>query len=278
MRKVNDSEVELVIEAGRNNAYWSEFWRYRSLIYFLAWRDIVLRYKQTVIGVTWALMPSLMTAGVFTLIFGKLGRFPSGGKPYLVLVLAAALPWNLISSGISQGGNSLVANNQLISKIYFPRLIIPVSSILVSLIDFFIGGVLLAGILMWDRLFPGWRILALPVFFGIAMTTALGASIWLSALNVRYRDFRYVIPFITQLGLFLSPVGFSTALVPEHWRLLYSLNPAVGVIDGFRWVILGADFYAGLPGILVSAGVSLALLAGGLSYFRHVERTFADVI
>jgi lipopolysaccharide transport system permease protein len=269
---------EITIEAGRNPSYWKEFWHYRSLIYFLAWRDIVLRYKQTVIGVAWAIMPSLVTTGAFTLVFGKLARLPSGGEPYAVLVLAGALPWNLIASAIGQGGSSLVNNSALISKIYFPRLVVPVSAVLVSLIDFVIGCILFVGLMFWYHLFPGWRILALPLFFGIALCTALGAAIWLSALNVRYRDFRYLIPFLIQIGLFLSPVGFSTSIIIGKWRTWYSINPVVGVIDGFRWVIFGSNFHLRLPGIIVSAIFSLVLLVSGYIYFRHVERTFADVI
>ncbi len=270
---------DVLIEAGRTERhYWRDLWRYRELFYFLAWRDILVRYKQTVIGVLWALIRPLLTILVFTVVFGKLAKLPSDGVPYPILVCAAMLPWQFFANAFTEAGNSLIANTNLISKVYFPRLVIPASSVLVSLVDFFISLVILVGLMVWYGVTPSWRILTLPAFILFAFAAAMGAGLWIAALNVRYRDFRYVIPFFVQFGLFISPVGFSSSIVPEKWRLLYSLNPMVGVIEGFRWSILGVDIAVQWSGVLLSFGLVALLLISGIAYFRKTERTFADII
>lgn len=273
-----DSEV-LVIEAGRTERhYWRDLWRYRELFYFLAWRDILVRYKQTAIGVAWALFRPFVTIMVFTVIFGKLAKLPSEGAPYAIMVCAAILPWQFFASALSEAGNSLLANAGLISKVYFPRLIYPASAVIVSFVDFLISLTILAGLMLWYGYLPGWRIIVLPILVLFTTAAALGASLWIGALNVKYRDFRYVIPFVVQLGLFISPVAFSSSIVPERWRFIYSLNPMVGVIDGFRWAILGADAAVYWPGVLVSIILVALILVTGVFYFRKTERTFADLI
>jgi lipopolysaccharide transport system permease protein len=234
---------ELIIEAGRTEAqYWRDLWRYRELFYFLAWRDILVRYKQTFIGVTWALIRPFLTMVVFTVVFGRLANLPSeGDAPYPILVFAAMLPWQFFANALAECSNSLIQNSNLISKVYFPRLVVPTSAVIVSFVDFLISGVILLGLMAWYNAVPSWRIVTLPFFVAIAFAAAMGAGLWLAALNVQYRDFRYVVPFLVQFGLYISPVGFSSSIVPERWRLLYSLNPMVGVIDGFRWAIIGGD-------------------------------------
>jgi lipopolysaccharide transport system permease protein len=270
---------ELVIEAGRTERqYWRDLWRYRELFYFLAWRDILVRYKQTVIGVAWALLRPLLTMIVFTIVFGKLANLPSEGVPYPILVFAAMLPWQFFANALSECSNSLIGNSNLIAKVYFPRLIVPASSVIVSFVDFLVSGIILLGLMVWYDFVPSWRIVMLPLFVAIAFCAAIGGGLWFSALNVQYRDFRYIVPFIVQFGLYISPVGFSSNIVPEQWRLLYSLNPMVGVIDGFRWAVLGNDTALYLPGFLLSLGLMTVALVSGIWYFRRVERTFADVI
>jgi len=275
---MSDDRV-LIIEAGRTERhYWADLWRYRELFYFLAWRDLIVRYRQTVLGVAWAVLRPLLTMVVFTLVFGKLARLPSGNVPYPVLVFAALLPWQLFASAFSEAGNSLVGNANMIAKVYFPRLIVPAGAIIVSCVDFLISLAILAALLAWYGFAPDWRILTLPLFVLIALAAALGAGLWTAALNVRYRDVRFVIPFAVQLGLYVSPVGFSSALIPEAWRLLYSVNPMVGVIDGFRWAILGGEAPLYWPGVLLSVVLIAAVLATGIAYFRRTEKSFADVI
>jgi lipopolysaccharide transport system permease protein len=270
---------ELVIESGQaTRRYWKDLWRYRGLLYFLTWRDLVVRYKQTVIGVGWAIMPSLTTLIVLSVVFGKLAHLSSGNTPYPLFVLAATLPWQFFSNVLSQAGSSLVGNGNLISKVYFPRLVVPLSAVLVSAVDFCISAVLMLGLMAWYHYLPSWKIITLPFFFLLALFSAMGAALGLAALNVRYRDVRYVIPLMLQLGLYISPVGFSSGIVPPHWRLWYSLNPMVGVIDGFRWALLGEDVHLYLPGFFLSLGLIAVLCTIGLIYFRKVERTFADVI
>jgi len=271
---------KLIIEAGRTERhYWADLWRYRELFFFLAWRDILVRYKQTAIGVIWAMLRPLLTMVVFTVVFGKLGKFPSeGAAPYSIMVFAAMLPWQFFANSLSEASNSLVGNANLISKVYFPRLIIPSSAVITSFVDFLISGVILVGMMLWYQFVPGWRIFSLPLFIAIAFAAAMGIGLWLTALNVKYRDFRYIVPFIVQFGLYISPVGFSSSVVPEKWRLLYSLNPMVGVIDGFRWAILGGDVRIFWPGFLISNGLVLLFLVTGIWYFRKTEKTFADVI
>lgn len=276
--KVN-SKHRLVIEAGRTERhYWADLWRYRELFYFLAWRDILVRYKQTAIGVAWALVRPFLTMVVFTVVFGKLAKLPSDGVPYPVLVFAAMLPWQFFANSLSEASNSLVGNANLISKVYFPRLIIPASSVITSFVDFLISALILVGVMVWYQFMPGWRIFTLPLFIAIAFAAAMGIGLWLTALNVKYRDFRYIVPFIVQFGLYISPVGFSSSVVPEKWRFLFSLNPMVGVIDGFRWAILGGDVHIYWPGFLISNGLVLFFLVTGIWYFRRTEKTFADVI
>jgi len=270
---------ELIIEAGRTEQqYWKDLWRYRELFYFLAWRDILVRYKQTIIGIAWALIRPFLTMVVFTIVFGKLAKLPSEGVPYPILVFAAMLPWQFFSNALSGCSNSLISNANLIAKVYFPRLIVPASAVIVSFVDFMISGIILLGLMAWYDFLPSWRILTLPFFIIIAFAASMGAGLWLAALNVKYRDFRYIVPFIVQFGLYISPVGFSSTIVPQEWRLVYSLNPMVGVIDGFRWAILGGDARIYLPGFLLSLGLVFGVLASGVWYFRKVERTFADVI
>ncbi len=270
---------ELIIEAGRTERhYWADLWRYRELFYFLAWRDILVRYKQTAIGIAWALIQPFLTMIVLTVVFGKLAQLPSEGAPYPILVFSAMLPWQFFANSLSACSNSLITNANLISKIYFPRLIVPASAVVVSFVDFMVAGMILLGLMAWYNYVPSWRILCLPLFVAIAAAASLGAGLWLAALNVRYRDVRYIVPFMVQFGLYVSPVGFSSSVIPERWRLLYSLNPLVGVIDGFRWAILGGTSNLYLPGFILSLGLLAVLLASSIWYFRKVERTFADVI
>ena len=270
---------ELVIEAGRTEKqYWKDLWRYRELFYFLAWRDILVRYKQTAIGMAWALIRPFLTMVVFTVVFGNIAKLPSEGVPYPILVFAGMLPWQFFSTALSECSNSLISNANLISKVYFPRLIVPISAVIVSFVDFMVSGMILLGLMAWYNYIPTWRIVTLPLFIGIAFAASIGVGLWLAALNVEYRDFRYIVPFIVQFGLYISPVGFSSNLVPEQWRLLYSLNPMVGVIDGFRWAILGGESKLYLPGFMLSVGLVALLLITGIWYFRKMERTFADVI
>ncbi|HEX8979463.1 MAG TPA: ABC transporter permease [Parasulfuritortus sp.] len=270
----------LIIEAGKTERhYWRDLWRYRELFYFLSWRDLLVRYKQTSIGIAWSIIRPVLTMVVFTMIFGRLAKMPTeGNAPYPILVFAAMLPWQFFANAFTEAGGSLVSNASMISKVYFPRLIIPASSIIVSLVDFFIACVVLAIIMFWYGYIPNIRIFALPLFLLIAILAALGAGLWVAALNVKYRDFRYVVPFVVQFGLYVSPVGFSSSIVPEKWRFLYSLNPMVGVIDGFRWAILGADLSLNVTEVVLSIVVVLVTLLTGLFYFRKTEKTFADVI
>jgi lipopolysaccharide transport system permease protein len=272
------SPQEIVIEAGRTERhYWRDLWAYRELLLFLAWRDILVRYKQTVIGIAWSVIRPVVTMVVFTVVFGRIANLPSEGVPYPVLVFAAMLPWYFFATALSEGSNSLVQNANIVSKVYFPRLIIPVSTIAVSLVDFLISLALLAGLMVWYQALPSARVLALPAFLLLVLVVTTGLTLWLAALNVRYRDFRYVVPFLIQVGLFLSPVGFSSAIVPDAWRLAYALNPMVGVIEGFRWCLIdGYRLDAG--SLALGTGISVLILATGLDYFRRTERSFADVI
>jgi lipopolysaccharide transport system permease protein len=272
-------QFDIVIEPGRSEIhYWKDLWRYRELFFFLAWRDILVRYKQTAIGIAWSVIRPLLTMVVFTIVFGKLANLPSGNVPYPIMIFAALLPWQFFANSLSEASNSLVGNAHLISKIYFPRLIIPTSAMITSFVDFLISGVILVLLMLWYQFIPGWRILVLPAFILIAFAASIGCGLWLTALNVKYRDFRYIIPFIVQFGLYISPVGFSSGIVPEKWRLLYSLNPMVGVIDGFRWAILGGDFKIYWPGFFLSVALVTLILVTGIIYFRKTEKTFADVI
>ena len=272
-------DFDLIIEPGHTELhYWRDIWRYRELFYFLAWRDVLVRYKQTSIGVAWALLRPLLTMLVFTFVFGKLAKLPSGGAPYAILVFSAMLPWQFFSSALSESSNSLIGNANLVSKIYFPRIVVPASTVIVCVVDFLISFVILLGLMAWYKFPPRLPILTLPVFCLMATAASMGAGLWLAALTVEYRDFRYVVPFFVQFGLYVSPVGFSSSVVPAKWRLLYSLNPMVGVIDGFRWAILGGQNGIYWLGFLASLAMVAALLVTGVWYFRRTERGFADVI
>jgi lipopolysaccharide transport system permease protein len=276
---VETEKFRLVIEAGRTEKhYWRDIWRYRELFYFLSWRDILVRYKQTTLGILWALIRPLLTMAVFTVIFGRIGKFPSDNVPYPLMVFAGLLPWQFFSTAFSEASNSLIGNANMISKVYFPRLVIPTSSVIVSFVDFMISFVLLILLMVWYRFPLSWQILALPVFIFIAFIASMGAGLWVAALNVKYRDFRYIVPFVVQFGLYVSPVGISSSVISEKWRLLYSVNPMVGVIDGFRWSILGQKSAIYWPGFILSLSSIIILLITGIIYFRKTERTFADVI
>src|SRR5690242_791000 len=240
----------LIIEPGRRERhYWLELWRYRELFQVLAWRDLSVRYKQTIIGVAWALIRPILTMIVFTVIFGRIAKLPSdGATPYALMVFAGMLPWTFVSTGLAEASNSLINSANLISKVYFPRLIVPAAILVVAFVDFLINFCMLIALMVWYQFLPGWQIVFLPIFVCLAFLTTFGPSLWITALNVKYRDFRYVIPFILQFGLYVSPVGFSSSVIPQQWRLLYSLNPVVGVIDGFRWCTLGGQSLLYLPG------------------------------
>lgn len=272
--------VEIIIEPGRGALnYWRDLWLYRELFQVLAWRDIAVRYKQTVIGGLWAVIRPLLTMIVFTIVFGHIAGLPSdGAAPYALMVFAGLLPWTFFAMALNEASNSLIGNANLISKVYFPRLIVPAAAVMVALADFLISFVVLVGLLVWYRFTPDTRILLLPLFMLMAVLASLGPGLWLAALNVRYRDFRYIIPFIVQLGLYVSPVGFSASVVPPEWRLLYSLNPMVGVIDGFRWCILSGQGALYVPGLALSLGVVAFFLWLGLRQFRRTERSFADLV
>ena len=270
----------LIIEPGlAERHYWRDLWRYRELFFVLAWRDVSVRYKQTIIGLAWAIVQPLLTMIVFTIVFGRLANLPTeGAAPYALLVYSGLLPWQLFSTSLTGASGSLLGNANLISKVYFPRLIVPCAAVVVSFVDFLVSFVILVALMLWYQFLPGWQILTLPLFVFMAFLASLGPGLWITALNVKYRDFRYVIPFIVQFGLYVSPVGFSSAVVPAQWRLLYSLNPVVGVIDGFRWAILGGESHLYLPGFLLSWGVIAFFLWLGVRQFRKMEKSFADLI
>jgi lipopolysaccharide transport system permease protein len=272
--------MQTTLEAGRSEKnYWRDLWRYRELFQVLAWRDVSVRYKQTAIGVAWALIRPLLTTIVISAIFGKVAGLPSeGDAPYTLMVFAGMLPWTFFSSSLSDASNSLVSNSNLISKVYFPRLIVPISTVVVAFIDFLISFTILIGMMIWYQFVPGWQILLLPVFVALAFLASIGPGLWITALNVQYRDFRYVIPFIVQFGLYVSPIGFSSEVIPEKWRLIYSLNPMVGVIDGFRWCILGGDCLIKWHSFGASLAVTAFFLWLGISKFRATEKSFADLI
>jgi len=275
---------EIVLEYGRTERhYWLDLWRYRELLYILAWRDIAVRYKQTAIGVTWALLQPFAQMVVMVLIFSKVAQLPSeGAAPYALMVFAAMLPWQFFATSISSASASVVSNANLISKVYFPRLIIPAGAIVTSLVDFLVSFAILVGLMLWYGHAPTWRILTLPVFMLLALLAAFGPGLLMTALNTKYRDFRFVIPFVVQFGLYVSPVGFSSTVVRERFGeglfLLYSLNPMVGVIEGFRWAILGGDVPLYLPALTLSVVLSVGFLVLGWSYFRRLERSFADIV
>lgn len=269
----------IVIESHRSlRGAFAELWDYRELFWFLAWRDLLVRYKQTALGVAWSVITPLLTMAVLTFVFGRLAKLADPGTPYAVMVFAGLLPWQFFSSVLNQSSQSLVSNRNLVAKVYFPRIIIPTTQGVVSLTDLAISLVLLGGLMLVYGVAPSWRLLALPALVVLAVLTSLGVGYWISALNVKYRDFRYVVPFAVQFGLYVSPVGFSSEVVPDAWRFAYSLNPMVGVIDGFRWAILGNGGEIYLPGFVCSIGLACALFASGAVFFLRTERHFADLI
>jgi lipopolysaccharide transport system permease protein len=254
-----------------------ELWEYRELLYFLVWRDIKVRYKQTVLGAAWAIIQPLFTMIVFSLFFGKLAKIPSDNIPYPIFSYAALVPWTFFANGLGQSARSLVDSSNLIRKVYFPRLVIPISSVLSGALDFAIAFVVLLGMMFYFNIIPTWKVIYLPLLISLAFVTALGAGLWLSTLNVEYRDVRYVIPFIIQFWLFASPVAYPSSLLSEPWRTLYGLNPMVGVVEGFRWALLGTDTAPGNT-IFISSIAAFVILAAGIFYFRRMEKSFADVI
>lgn len=274
------SHYEIVIKPGHTGMnYWRDLWLYRELFYFLAWRDILVRYKQTAIGIAWALVRPFLTMLILTVVFNKVARLTAPAAiSYPLVVFAAMLPWQFFSTALTEAGSSLISNANLISKVYFPRVIVPGGAVITSFIDFLVTLGLMAGLMAWYGVVPDWRVSTLPLFALLAFGLALGAGLFLCALNVAYRDFRYVVPFVVQFGLYLSPVGFSSDNVPEAWRVLYACNPMVGVIDGFRWALLGGAFAIWWPSIALSVLWTVALCVGGIWFFRRTERTFADLI
>ena len=271
---------EIVIEAGRTERqYWKDVWTYRELFYFLAWRDILVRYKQTAIGVAWALLRPFLKMVVLTVVFGGVaGLPPVGDAPYAIVVFAGVLPWDLFSTGLTSCSNSLVMNKNMLSKIYFPRLVVPSSSIIVSLVDFGVSCSILIGLMGWYEYLPSWRIVTVPLFLAIVVALTLGLGLWMATLNVEYRDFRYIVPFVTQIGLYISPVGFSNTKLFDLFGYWCYLNPMYGVIEGFRWAILDEGVKIFWPGIASSAAIAAFLIMTSIAYFRRMERTFADVI
>ncbi len=278
---IQESEkFDICIESGHTERnYWLDLWRYRELFYFLSWRDILVRYKQTAIGVAWALIRPFSTMIVLTVVFNKVAKLPAPGSvPYVLLVFGAMLPWQFFSTALSESSGSLIGNANLISKVYFPRLIVPAGSVITSFVDFLITLGLMVVMMIWYQFSSDWRVLALPFFVVIAFGSAFGAGLWLCALNVKYRDFRYLVPFLVQFGVYVSPVGFSSDRIPESWRLLYSFNPMVGVIDGFRWSLFRGQSPLWWPAVWMSVASTVILCVTGLWYFRRTERTFADLI
>jgi lipopolysaccharide transport system permease protein len=274
------NEEVVIIEAGRaERHYWLDLWRYRELFQVLAWRDLSVRYKQTVIGVLWAVIRPFLTMLIFTIIFGRIAKLPTDGNaPYALMVSAGVLPWSFFSTGLSEASNSLINNTSLISKVYFPRLIVPIATVVVAFVDFLISLCILLGLMGWYQFMPDWRIICLPAFIILAFLTSAGPALWITSLNVKYRDFRYIVPFIVQFGLYVSPVGFSSAVIPEHWRFLYALNPMVGIIDGFRWCTLRGQGELQAQSLLISFSVAAFFLWFGVRQFRKVEKSFADLI
>ena len=276
----SDEQWSLVIEPGRAaKNYWKDLWRYRELFYILSWRDIKVRYKQTVIGAAWSIIRPLLTTIIFTIIFSRVARLENpGNAPYALMVFAGMLPWQFFSNALSESSNSLIGNANLITKVYFPRLIIPASSVITSLVDLGISFILILCMFAWYGYMPSWHIIFLPLFVLLAFTCSFGIGLYLTAVNVKYRDFRYIIPFIVQFGLYISPVGFNSFVISEKYRMLYSLNPMVGVIDGFRWSLLAGEAPIYWPGFGLSAAISARLLWLGVRSFRATEKSFADLI
>lgn len=280
MNKKLKSRPEAVVITSKPSFkhYWKDLYAYRELFFFLAWKDILVRYKQTVLGVTWAFLRPFLTMVVLTIVFGKVANLPSGGVPYAILVYSAMLPWQFFSQSFSDASNSLISNSGMLTKIFFPRIILPTSNVLVNLSDFFISFGIFVLIMIFYSFVPSWRIVFVPLFLLFALLISLGAGFFISSLNVKYRDFRYVVPFIVQFGLYISPVGFSSVVVPMSWQFLYYLNPMVAVIEGFRWSILGQNGVIYWPGFVLSVFVTILVFFGGIFYFRHKEKEFADII
>lgn len=277
MDSINSSISQIAPPTRWPSIDWHEIWQYRELLYFLTWRDIKVRYKQTVLGAAWAVIQPLFMMAVFSLFFGRLAGVPSDGLPYPVFNLCALLPWQLFAHALTESSNSLVGNQNLITKVYFPRLVVPISAVLGGLVDFAIAFVFLLGMIFYYGVVPGWQILALPGLILLAVMTALGVGLWLSALNVQYRDVRYTITFLVQFWMFATPVAYPSSIVPEKWRALYGLNPMVGVVDGFRWALTGRPEFPGVV-LLVSVIVVTIILVSGLYYFRRLEQQFADIV
>ena len=278
MAKTNNEDWDLVLESGRaDKHYWKDLWRFRELFYILSWRDIKVRYKQTVLGAAWSIIRPLLTTIIFTIVFSKIAKLDNpGNAPYALMVFAGMLPWQFFSNALSESSNSLIGNANLITKVYFPRLIIPASSVITSLVDFAISFLILIIMMFWYHYIPSWHIVFLPVFIILAFLCAFGVGLYLTAVNVKYRDFRYIIPFIIQFGLYITPVGFSSSVIGEKWKFLYALNPMVGVIDGFRWCILGDPM--NWHSFIFSFFVIVIFLIIGITYFRKMEKSFADNI
>lgn len=271
--------AQLIIEAdGTERQYWRDLWRYRELFYFLSWRDLLVRYKQTVVGVSWSVIRPLLTMLILTFVFGKLGKMPSGGVPYPLLVFCGMLPWQFFSTAMTESGGSLILNSNLISKVYFPRLVIVASSVITSFVDFLISSVFLVGLLAWYHRMPSVTVCFLPLLVAMVFGASLGIGLWLAALTVEYRDFKHIVPFMVQLGLYISPVGFQSNIVPARFRVLFALNPMVGIIDGFRWSVLGTRSSTLWFALTIATIDIVVLMASGIWYFRRTERTFADVI
>ena len=270
----------LVLEPNRiEKQYWKDLWRYRELFAILAWRDIAVRYKQTFIGVAWALIRPFLTMLVFTVIFGRLAKLPTEGQaPYALMVFAGMLPWQFFSTALSSCSESLISNANLLTKVYFPRLIVPAAAVITSFVDFLISFLIMVGLMVWFQWWPSWRLLTLPLWVAVAFAASIGSGLWLASLNVQYRDFRYVVPFLVQFGLYICPVGFSSAIVPAKWQMLYAINPMVGVIEGFRWAIIGKAAFVNPQGVLLSMAIVVMLLVTGVRQFRRMEKRFADVI
>lgn len=273
-----DSDYDLIIEAGKSEVnYWKDLRNYRDLFYILVWRDIKVRYKQTFLGIAWSVLRPFLTMLVFTIVFSRIAQLPSeGDTPYPILVFAALIPWHFFANALGESTNSLIGNQKLITKVYFPRLIVPVSAVATSLVDMLIALLLLMGLMLYYGFLPNWQIICLPFLILLVFLLATGAGLLLSSFNIKYRDFRYIIPFIIQLGLFISPVGFSSTIVPEKWKVLYNLNPMVGIIDGFRWAILGGETFP--SALMMAFGITLFIVLLGVYYFRKTERAIADII
>ncbi len=277
----NKNEIEnwdIIINAGSSEKhYWFDLWRFRELFYILSWRDIKVRYKQTVLGTLWSIIRPLLTTLIFTIVFSKIAKLENpSNAPYALMVFAGMLPWQFFSNALSESTNSLIGNANLITKVYFPRLIIPASSVITSLVDFLISFVILLGMMIYYQYVPSWHLVFLPIFILLVFFCAFGFGLYLTAVNVKYRDFRYIIPFIIQFGLYITPVGFSSEVIGDKWKLLYALNPMVGVIDGFRWCILGDEIH--LNSFLFSVVVIIISMIAGIRYFRKMEKSFADNI